>query len=248
MGKTVIVIPARYASQRFPGKVLYPLMGKTVLQWVWEAAVKSRCAQRVIIASEHKAVAEFAAKIGAEFKMTSASLKSGSDRVWKAAENINCDYVVNLQSDEPFISSNTLKKTIKFIENNNWADISTACSEIKNIKEIKDTNCVKIAMASNGRAFYFSREPIPHHHPLSPEYKIYPYYKHCGLYVYRKKALAAFVKAKPTHLEILERLEQLRALEMGLKIGVCIVPSLGPAIDTPADIKRAMSYYKKLRG
>lgn len=248
MGKTVIVLPARYASQRFPGKVLYPLMGKPVLQWVWEAAVRSKIADRVIIASEHRAVGDFAASIGAEFKLTSASLKSGSDRVWQAARGLDCDYIVNLQSDEPFISSFTLKKTLSILKKSPWADISTACARIKDKREVSDPNCVKIAMAENGSAFYFSREAIPHHHKLSPLSSSFPYYKHCGLYIYRKKALARFVKSKPSKLELLERLEQLRALEMGMKIAVCEVPALGPAIDVPGDIKRAAAYYRRLRG
>ncbi len=248
MGKTVIVIPARYASQRFPGKVLSPLMGKPVLRWVWEAAIKSKIADEVIIASEHIAVADFASKIGAKFKMTSSNLKSGSDRVWQAAKDIDCEFIVNLQSDEPFIDSATLKKTLEKLKKNPKADISTACAKIKDKIEIEDTNCVKIAMSSDGMAFYFSREPIPHHHRLSDLSEKYPYYKHCGLYIYRKKALASFVKHKPSKLEILERLEQLRALEMGMKIVVCEVPALGPSIDVPEDIKRAEVYYHKRRG
>lgn len=248
MAKIVIVIPARYASQRFPGKVLYPLMGKPVLQWVWEAAIKSKIADRVIITSEHKAVADFASSIRAEFRMTSPLLRSGSDRVWKVAKDIECDFIMNLQSDEPFITAKTLRSCLCFLKKNKWADIATACAPIKDIRQIKDPNCVKIAMAENGMAFYFSREAIAHHHQLSPIKDSLPYFKHCGLYLYKRKALADFVKTKPTKLELLERLEQLRALEIGLKIAVCKVPFLGPAIDTPSDIKRAQSYYKSLRG
>lgn len=248
MDKAVIVIPARYRSERFPGKVLFPLLGKPVLQWVYEAARKAGIAEEIIIATEDSRVLDFAASMGARALMTSEKCKSGSDRVWEAAKNIKCDFIINLQSDEPFITHKTLKKALAKIKESRSYDISTACAVIKDREEIENPNCVKIAMNPAGRALYFSRSPIPYHHELSELSAKVPYYKHCGFYVYRKKALNDFVHARPTPLELLERLEQLRAMENGMNIAVAEVDSLGPAIDVPEDIGRAEKYFKFVKG
>lgn len=245
MDDTIIVIPARFNSQRFPGKVLYPLMGKPVLKWVLDSAINSKIAKKVIIATEDKKVLDFASSINAEAKLTSESCKSGSDRVWEVARKINCKFVINLQADEPFINPEVIRESMAKLKKEK-ADIATACAPIIDKKEILNPNCVKVAMNKNGMALYFSRHPIPYHHELSELSKKYPYYKHCGFYIYKKEALEKFVKAKQTQLEILERLEQLRALENGMKISVHITDTLGPAIDTFEDIKNAEKYYKKI--
>jgi len=246
MDKAVIVIPARYRSERFPGKVLFPLLGKPVLQWVYEAAKKSGIARDIIVATEDRKVMDFAAAIGARALMTSEKCKSGSDRVWEAARTVKCDFIINLQADEPFITHKILKKAMAKIKEDDSYHIATACAVIKNREEIENPNCVKIAMNSAGRALYFSRSPVPYHHELSELRGKVPYYKHCGFYIYRKKALETFVRARPAKLELLERLEQLRAMENGMNIAVAVVESLGPAIDVPGDIKRAEKYYRAI--
>ena len=208
---TLIVIPARYASTRFPAKVLKPLAGKPVLQWVYEACVKAD-AGTVLVATEHKE-----------------------------------KYIVNVQSDEPFLEAATLRAVLKKLYASRETDIATACARIKDRHEISDPNCVKMAMNKDGRALYFSRSPIPYHHELSPDFKTAPWFKHCGLYAYKRAALEKFVKLPPSPLERLERLEQLRALEAGMLISCVEVPRLGPAIDVPSDIAKSMAYLKKLR-
>ncbi|MCX5791119.1 MAG: 3-deoxy-manno-octulosonate cytidylyltransferase [Elusimicrobia bacterium] len=241
--EVLVVIPARYGSQRFPGKVLAPLAGKPVLQWCWEAAVRARLG-RVIIATEHGKVLDFARSIGAEAVMTSPRCQSGTDRVYEASRGIKARYVVNFQGDEPFMLSSTLVKAFRKLKASPACAIGTACSRLRDRKDIGNPNCVKIAMNAAGRALYFSRCPIPFHHPLS-DLKGYPYYKHCGFYIYRREALERFVKLKPSPLERLERLEQLRALENGMQIAVAEVPALGPAIDVPADLRTAAVFLRK---
>ena len=238
----LIVIPARYGSQRFPGKVLAPIAGKPVIQWCWEAAVKTGLGE-VIIATEHEKVFEFALSIGARAVMTSPRCESGTDRVHEASRGTKAKFIINIQGDEPFMKAATLVKAFKKLKASPDCEIGTACSRIEDSRDIENPNCVKVALNAAGRALYFSRCPIPFHHPLS-ELKGYPYYKHCGFYIYRRAALDRFVKLKPSPLERLERLEQLRALENGMKIAVAEVPALGPAIDVPADIRTAAVFLK----
>ncbi len=239
----LIVIPARFGSQRFPGKVLAPIAGKPVIQWCWEAAVRTGLGE-VIIATEHKAVLRFALSIGARAVMTSPRCQSGTDRVYEASRGTKAKFIINIQGDEPFMKASTLVKAFKKLRASPLCDIGTACSRIEDRKDIENPNCVKVAMNAAGQALYFSRSAIPFHHPLS-DLKNYPYYKHCGFYIYRREALEKFVKLKPSALERLERLEQLRALENGMKIAVAEVPALGPAIDVPADIRTAAAFLKK---
>jgi len=242
----LIVIPARYGSQRFPGKVLALIAGKPVLQWCWEAAVKTGLGE-VLIATEHEKVLAFARSIGARAVMTSPRCQSGTDRVYEASRGAKAKFVINIQGDEPFMLAATLVKAFKKLKGSPDCAIGTACSRITDKKDIENPNCVKVAMNKEGRALYFSRCPVPFHHPLS-DLKGHPYYKHCGFYIYRREALERFVKLKPSPLERLERLEQLRALENGMKIAVAEVPALGPAIDVPADIRTASVFLKHLKG
>lgn len=238
--KCLIVIPARYGSQRFPGKVLARLAGKPVIQHVWEAAVKTGLGA-VKVATEDQRVFDFLKSIGADAVMTSPECKSGTDRVYEASRGTDADYIINIQGDEPFMTAETLKKAFSRLKNSPDCQIGTACVKLEG-EDIKNPNCVKIAMDAKGRALYFSRCPIPYHHPLSPIADTYPYYLHLGFYIYRREALAKFVSLPQSPLEKLERLEQLRALENGMRICVAEVDPLGPSIDTPEDLKAAEEY------
>lgn len=243
MSQTLIVIPARYNSQRFPGKVLAKIGGKPVLQWCYEAAARSGLGE-VLIATEDRRVMALAASIGAASVLTSPRCQSGTDRVFEAAGKTRKSFIINFQGDEPFLRSQTLVKAFAQLAGARDCDIGTACARVRNSADIKNPNCVKIAINSKGRALYFSRSPIPFHHPLS-ELRNRPFYKHCGFYIYRRQALARFVKLTASPLEKLERLEQLRALENGMGITVAEVRELGPAIDTPADLKAAEKFLRK---
>ena len=239
----LIVIPARYGSQRYPGKVLARLGGKPVIQWCWEAAVKASLGE-VIIATEHKAVLEAVRAFGARAALTSPRCQSGTDRVYEAARGTRAAYVINIQGDEPFMTAAALKKAFRKLKASPDCQIGTACVRIEDRADIANPNCVKVAMNKAGRALYFSRWPIPYHHELS-DLRDLPYHKHCGFYIYRRSALERFVKLKPSPLERLERLEQLRALENGMGIAVARVPALGPAIDVPADLRAAERFLKR---
>ncbi len=241
----LIVIPARYGSQRFPGKVLAPLAGKPVLQWCWEAAVKARLG-KVLIATEHTKVLEFARSMGACAVLTSPGCQSGTDRVFEASRSSRADFILNVQGDEPFMTAAILKKALGKLKASPSCEIGTACTRITSEAEIRDPNCVKVAMNSEGRALYFSRAPIPFHHELSP-LRDRPWHRHCGFYIYRRGAIEKFVRLRPSPLERLERLEQLRALEAGMGIAVAEVTATGPAIDVPADLRAAERYLKARR-
>ena len=242
MDKALIVIPARYNSQRFPGKVLAKIAGKPVLQWCHEAALRCGLGE-VLIATEDRRVMAFASSIGAAAVLTSPRCQSGTDRVFEAAAKTKKPFIINFQGDEPFMRAETLVKAFRQLTGSRDCCIGTACARIRDAADITNPNCVKVAMNSKGRALYFSRSPIPFHHPLS-ELKALPFYKHCGFYIYRRETLARFVRLPASPLEKLERLEQLRALENGLGITVAEVRDLGPAIDTPADLKAAEKYLR----
>lgn len=242
---SLIVIPARYGSQRFPGKVLAPLAGKPVIQWCWEAAVKSGLGE-VIVATEHPKVLAACRAFGARAVLTSPSCQSGTDRVHEAARGAKAKFVINIQGDEPFMKPAVLRRTLAKLKASPSCDIGTACTKITDAADIENPNCVKVAMNGAGRALYFSRCPVPFHHELS-DLKRLPYYRHYGVYIYRRAALGRFVGLKPSPLERLERLEQLRALENGMGIAVAVVPPLGPAIDVPADLAAAGRFIKRAR-
>ena len=244
-GDCLIVIPARYGSQRFPGKVLAPLAGKPVIRWCWEAAVKAGLGE-VVIATEHRKVLEACRAFGANAVMTSPRCQSGTDRVYEASRGTKARFVINIQGDEPFMTAATIKKARAKLKASPSCQIGTACVRIKHDADIDNPNCVKVAMNRAGRALYFSRCPIPYHHALS-DLKGLPYYKHCGFYIYRRAALERFVRLKPSPLERLERLEQLRALESGMQIAVAEVKPLGPAIDAPEDLAAAERFLKTAR-
>ncbi|MHB0994733.1 MAG: 3-deoxy-manno-octulosonate cytidylyltransferase [Elusimicrobiales bacterium] len=244
-GDCLIVIPARYGSQRFPGKVLAELAGKPVIQWCWEAAVKAGLGE-VTIATEHEKVLKACRAFGAKAVLTSPRCQSGTDRVYEASRGTKARFIINIQGDEPFMTAAAIKKALRKLKDSPSCQIGTACVRIKDKADIANPNCVKVAMNKEGRALYFSRCPIPFHHPLS-ELKKFPYYKHCGFYIYRREALERFVKLKPGALERLERLEQLRALANGLAIAVAEVSPLGPAIDAPEDLRAAERFLKSAR-
>ncbi len=239
----LIVIPARYGSQRFPGKVLAPLGGKPVVQWCWEAAVKAGLGE-VAIATEDRRVLAAVSSFGARGVLTSPKCQSGTDRVYEASRGSRARFIINIQGDEPFMTAAVIRKALAKLKASPACDIGTACVRISHKADILNPNCVKVAMNKAGRALYFSRCPIPFHHELS-DLKNYPYYKHCGFYIYRREAIERFVRLRPSALERLERLEQLRALENGMGISVAEVPPLGPAIDSPEDLAAAEAFLKK---
>jgi|APGre2960657423_1045063.scaffolds.fasta_scaffold05408_4 3-deoxy-manno-octulosonate cytidylyltransferase (CMP-KDO synthetase) len=230
--KNLIIIPARMASTRLPNKPLADIAGKTMIHRVYEQALKANAGE-VIIACDGKEIAQEAYKIGAKFIITDPQLQSGTDRIYQAFLEHGGDYdtITNLQGDLPNIDPNVICSAVN-LGNSSDCDIATVASVIKNRHEIDNPNIVKIALGNNSRALYFSRSAIPYCADKSGEY-----FHHIGIYVYKKSALAKFVKLSCSKLEKQESLEQLRALENNMTIAVAIVDAYPLSVDTQEDLE-----------
>lgn len=241
----ICVIPARYASERFPGKVLYKIGNKTVLQRVYERAKPIKYFSDIFIATDNQEILKECEKFGAKGFLTSPDCRSGSDRVAEIIKKIDCDIVVNLQADEPYIPKSAIEKSIQEIINNEKLYVTTAATKIRKKEELYDPNVVKVVLDNENYALYFSRSLIPYpriyfsDNNLLKNKKVF-FYKHIGIYVFRKNFLLKFSKLQTSFLENIEKLEQLRIIENGYKIKVVIVKQDSPSVDTLEDIKRIM--------
>jgi 3-deoxy-manno-octulosonate cytidylyltransferase (CMP-KDO synthetase) len=266
---SIVIIPSRYASTRFPGKPLCLLSGKPLIQHVYERSKKATIVQEVFVATDSKLIYDFVEGFGGKAIMTSESHQSGTDRLAEAVEKLQTagcrlqatDIIVNVQGDEPMIHPQMIDDVIGLMGDER-ASIGTLTKRIEETEEILDPNIVKVVFNSEGFALYFSRSPIPYHRDFpeivdtkhyavsskekeSPKgaYCVVPtayyFYKHIGIYAYRKDVLLSLSKLPSTRLEEIERLEQLRALENSLRIKVkeTLFDTIG--VDTPADIERA---------
>ena len=243
MSDVVIAIPARFGSSRFPGKVTALLGGKPVIEHVYEACLKTKLG-RVVIATESEQVVEICNRFGAQALLTSPQCQSGTDRIFQATQRSKEPFVINVQGDEPFINPQTIVKIAELLRSDPTCDIATAVMATTQESKIGNPNCVKAVLGKDMRALYFSRAPIPFKREPNPENKNFVYWHHCGIYGYRKQALERFVSLPQSPLEKIEKLEQLRALEDGMKIRCIEIKPSGPAIDTPEDLRRAEEYYK----
>lgn len=251
--RAVIVIPARMGSTRFPGKVLADLMGKPLIQHVYERASRAEGADEVIVATDSEEVFGTVAAFGGRAVMTSAGHESGTDRIAEVAASLTCDIIVNVQGDEPLMEPATIEATMGLLRDPE-ADMGTAAVRITSDETALDPNSVKVAFGRNGFALYFSRSPIPYHRDLWRDLWARPaeasagsgtrLYKHIGIYSYRKEALMRLSTLPPTELELTEKLEQLRALENGLRIKVAVVDSETPGVDTPEDLQEVRKLLK----
>lgn len=238
--KILAVIPARYASTRFPGKPLVDIHGKPMIQHVWERVSQLAAINRVIIATDDPRIQEAAERFGAEVRMTSPDHPSGTDRMWEVASNLpEYDWVLNVQGDEPFINPQHLETTLEAIQKYSDAAIITLVTSIEDLESWQDPNLVKAVLTANGRALYFSRLPVPYHRD-APDQLPSQVYRHIGIYLYRREALEHFTKLPPSPLELTEKLEQLRALEAGMLIYAVLVSEAPVGIDTPADLVRIL--------
>jgi 3-deoxy-manno-octulosonate cytidylyltransferase (CMP-KDO synthetase) len=236
--RTCVVIPARYASTRFPGKVLARRTGKYLIQHVYEQAVRARVPAEVIVATDDERVAAAVRSFGGQAVMTAPDCASGSDRVAEVlVQRPEFAFVVNLQGDEPEVDPADIDRLVGLLETNAWADLSTLAVRIDRAEVALDPHVTKVVFAPDGRALYFSRGVIP---GLKGRGGVFdpaagPYYKHLGLYGYRRGALFKFTALPPSPLEKREGLEQLRALENGLAIVVGITEHDSIGVDTPED-------------
>ncbi|MFT5138893.1 MAG: 3-deoxy-manno-octulosonate cytidylyltransferase (CMP-KDO synthetase) [Lysobacterales bacterium] len=240
-----VVIPARFESQRLPGKVLLDIAGKPLLQHVWERAVQST-ARQVVIATDHELIMEAAAGFGAEVVMTSSEHSSGSDRIAECAQKLGWDdgqIIVNLQGDEPLMPAQCLQQVAALLINDDTADAASLYWPIDDEQELGDPNVVKVVIGRAGQALIFSRSPIPFPRDFTSFSEAIEagiqWFRHLGLYAYKSASLAKFSKTAPTTLECTERLEQLRYLESGGRIVLQQACSHIPAgVDTMEDLER----------
>lgn len=233
--KKLIVIPARYESTRLPGKPLLEIAGKTLIRLVYERALESRLKDGIIIATDDERIIEAASSFGAEAIMTGSACKSGTDRVCEAIRGREGDIIINLQGDEPFVRPDMIDLLFSVMENEDL-EMATLCSPMEDDREYHDPNTVKVVLDRKGFALYFSRAPIPY---LRGENSRFLLYKHIGMYGFSRDLLERFVSMQKSRLEEAESLEQLRALENGVRIKVLTTHYDGFGIDTMADLDRA---------
>lgn len=235
MGKTAIIIPARYGSSRLEGKPLIEVLGKPVIQWVYEKAKQSKLADLVIVATDDQRIYGCVKGFGGEVEMTSVEHKCGSDRIMEVVNrHPEISYICNLQGDEPLIKPESIDAVIKNVQEDDLADISTLIRVLTDEEEINNPNLVKCVIDKNGFALYFSRSKIP----FERNSNIATFYGHLGIYGYKRKALEAMTTLAQTPLEKTESLEQLRALENGMKIKTSVVDFVPVGIDTKEDLEK----------
>jgi 3-deoxy-manno-octulosonate cytidylyltransferase (CMP-KDO synthetase) len=240
--RVVICIPARFGSTRFPGKVLAKLAGKPIIQWVFEKA-KSSIANDVIVATDSPKVMNVVESFGGKCVMTDPNHPSGTDRTWEAIQNIDCDIIVNVQGDEPLIDVSTINKLIKALKNNPEIEMGTVVVKADRDVIGQDPNAVKAVLNRENYALYFSRSEVPY---IRDKNDNYPIYHHIGIYAFRRDILKRFMSLPPSDLENCEKLEQLRALDNGIKIFAIIADqNNGIGIDTPEDLKKAEEFFKQ---
>lgn len=233
------VIPARFASTRLPGKPLADVAGKPLIQWVWEACKRCERLDRIIVATDDSRISEACDGMGAEWAMTSVDCPSGSDRIYEAVNGLEFDVVVNIQGDEPLIDPKIIDRCVSAILSDDQAGVSSAMIPFQPGEDYTWPDMVKVVTDTNGYAMYFSRAPIPDVRRLSgEELAAAPLpMKHVGIYVYRKAALEQFVLLQPSKYELIEKLEQLRVLESGIKIRMVEIDSPAIGVDTPEDLE-----------
>jgi 3-deoxy-manno-octulosonate cytidylyltransferase (CMP-KDO synthetase) len=276
MHKAVAIIPARFDSTRFPGKPLAVLNGKPLIQHVYEQVAFANLIDTIFVATDDKKIFDAVTSFGGRAVMTSPKHTSGTDRVAEVARDIDCDIIVNVQGDEPFIKPEMVDDVIKLLNDDQRASISTLAKRTADIKEILSPNVVKVIMDNEGFAMYFSRSPIPYYRDiwqlqiieniedekmrkwedeksqplnlstskllgfsLNSKLQTFYCYKHIGIYGFRKDALMDFSGMGRGRLEMIERLEQLRALASGIKIKVKETPHDTFGIDTIEDLRKA---------
>jgi len=249
--KIICVIPARYGSERLPGKVLYKIDGKTILQRVYERA-EAIGFEKIYIATDSEKIGKECKRFGGKVVFTSENCRTGSDRVAEAVKKIKdkIDIVVNIQADEPFIPSEAIREPLEIMLKDSSILIATAATKIRKKEELYNTNVVKVVIDKDGNALYFSRSLIPYPRVYFNEDRLsrlkkVVFYKHIGVYLFRKAFLEKFSKMGTGFLESIEKLEQLRIIENGYKIKTVIVKEDSPCVDTIEDIERLKKYEKK---
>jgi len=249
--KTVVIIPARLDSTRLPRKVLLNICSKPMIQHVYEASLKAKNIDEVYIATDSQEVKSICEKFTTNIVMTSDKHKSGTDRLAEAVSQISCDYVVNVQGDEPLIDPFLISELAEVLKEEDIEMVS-AMHKIDTTDELKSVNSVKVTVDNNSKALYFSRSIIPHHrddwNTLLEHHSTIPnalkFYKHIGIYGYKKHFLKKYATMEQTYLEKLEKLEQLRVLENGFKIRMIETNYKPVGVDIQEDLERVREIMK----
>jgi 3-deoxy-manno-octulosonate cytidylyltransferase (CMP-KDO synthetase) len=222
------VIPVRFGATRFPGKPLAPILGRPMVQWVYEGARAATLLSRVVIATDDERIAAAARVFGADVIMTSPDCASGTDRAAEVASASSCDFVINIQGDEPLVRGEMLDGLVRGLVESG-APMATLMARVESLELLDDPHIVKVIADGGGYALYFSRSPLPHG---CSDY----FYQHIGIYGYRRDFLLGYKDLPPSRLERAEKLEQLRALENGRRIRLIEIPRPTLSVDAPADI------------
>lgn len=240
------IIPARFASTRFPGKLLVPIAGKPLLQHVIERCLEAWALSEIIVATDNKEIAQVAEKL-CRVEMTSADHPSGTDRIAEVVERVSCDGAVNIQGDEPLIDPEVINQVACELADN---EMATAATPLRTKEDYLNPNVVKVVVNLAGRALYFSRRTIPYvrdaaNASVEEQLAAFPFLKHLGIYGYRRSTLLRLVRCPVSELEMAERLEQLRALNHNIPIAVVRVAYESIGVDVPEDVLRAEELLKQ---
>lgn len=247
--KILGIIPARYASTRFPGKPLTMINGKPMIQRVYEQSLKSRLLSDVVVATDDQRIFDAVVDFGGKVMMTSSEHNSGTDRCCEIIENIGSQYdaVVNIQGDEPFINPEQIDQIAEIISLDE-SQIASLCKPIKDYEELFDENVVKVVFDTKGKALYFSRQTIPFLRKVDKDASkwmaIRTFYKHIGIYAYKVDVLKEIASLKQSELEQSECLEQLRWLENSYRIIMGVTEFESYSIDTPQDVEKCLKFFK----
>ena len=251
--KVVAIIPARYGSTRFEGKPLADILGKPMIQWVYEGVCQSKLIDKVLVATDDQRIMEAVEQFGGNAVMTSSAHATGSDRVAEVARKLKAEIIVNVQGDEPLLRGAIIDKAIRPLLKDPSIPLSTLMTRIEEVRDWINPNVAKVVVDQKGFALYFSRSPIPFPRDLNIEKLLsapskgksplpHRVFKHIGVYVYRRDFLLRYSKMEHTPLEKLEKLEQLRALENGFPIKLTPVDYEPLSVDTPEDLRKVTPY------
>jgi len=241
--KIISMIPARYSASRFPGKLMQNLAGKSVILRTYEATVATQLFSEVYVVTDSTIIFDEIVNNGGKAIMSIKEHDSGSDRIAEAVANVDCDIVINVQGDEPFTERESLAKVIDVFKDDKdkVIDLASLMVEIEDLEEINNPNTVKVIVDQNNFALYFSRSPIPFPRDKNAETR---YFKHKGIYAFRKDAILDFAVLPMQFLEATEKIECIRYLEYGKKIKMVETKIQGVEIDTPEDLERAKRLWK----
>ncbi|AGB42293.1 3-deoxy-D-manno-octulosonate cytidylyltransferase [Halobacteroides halobius DSM 5150] len=232
--KVIAIIPARYSSTRLPGKPIKKIKGKAMIQHVYERTAQAQNLDQVIVATDDQRIYQVVKDFGGKVEMTSSQHQTGTDRLAEVANDLEADIIVNVQGDEPLIAPEMIDQAVKPLLEDNNLQMGTLKHPIISAEELENPNLVKVVTDKNDFALYFSRAPIPYPHQEND----ITYYKHIGLYVYRREFLLNYADLPATPLEQQESLEQLRALENGYKIKVVKTEHQSIGVDTKDDLEK----------